>query len=627
MYDGFIKVASATPEVKVANVEFNTEKTIKCIKEAAKNGANLIVFPQLGLTSYTCGDLFLQINLIKRAENCLLKLAKDVSDLDILSVVGLPVNYQGKLYNCAAFVKNGEILGFATKDSLVNHGGLCESRYFDKLNENTTVLFGKKHVPIGPKLIFKANNYEEFSVAAEICEDLFEASSPSVRHCTNGATIVVNLSAKSEIAGINEKIKKFIEVQSEKNCSAYVYSCAGEGESTTDMVFSGKRIIAENGKIISDSKPFSTGITYAEVDLQKILQERKSSTLFYNNSDNSYRNLYFDTKIKEITLNRYFSSTPFIPEDKDILDKRCEEILNIQCFGLKKRLSHIGTKKVVIGISGGLDSTLALLVTAKTFDILNIPRKNIIAITMPSFGTTDRTYNNAKELVNHLDATLLEINIKNSVINHLSDIGADINCHDVTYENSQARERTQILMDVANKNSGIVIGTGDLSELALGFATYNGDHMSMYGVNSSIPKTLMRYIIKYVASTSDESLKNILLDIVNTPVSPELLPPDENGNTSQQTENIVGPYELHDFFIYYTIRYGFSKEKIIRIAEIAFKDIYKKEIIVKWYDIFIRRFYNNQFKRSCLPDGPMVGCVSLSPRNSWCMPSDAIVPE
>lgn len=627
MYDGFIKVAAATPEVRVADVEFNTEKTIECIKEAAGNGAKLIVLPELGLTSYTCGDLFFQTNLINRAKDALLKLAAQTSKLDILSVVGLPVSLCGKLYNCAAFVKGGEILGFATKDNLPNYGEFREARYFNKMNENTFVLFGDKQILIGPKLIFTANGYEDFSVSADICEDLWEVSPPSNEHCANGATIIVNPSASNELAGKNIWRKMLVEVQSTKTSSVYIYANAGDGESTTDMVFSGHNMIFEYGKNLAESNPFSDGIIYADVDLQKILQERRRLSTYQNKSDSSYQHIYFDTKIKETNLERDFSMTPFIPGDKEILTDRCREIFEIQYHGLKKRLSHIGANTVTIGISGGLDSTLALLVIAKAFDSINLPRENIIAVTMPCFGTTNRTYNNAKALIDGIGATYKEINIKDAVTLHLSDIGADINCHDVTYENAQARERTQVLMDIANKTGGIVIGTGDLSELALGFATYNGDHMSMYGVNASVPKTLMRYIVRYIADTSEESLKNILYDIVNTPVSPELLPPDSDGNTSQQTEDIVGPYELHDFFLYYTVRYGFSKEKILRIANIAFKGVYDKEIIVKWYDIFIRRFYNSQFKRSCLPDGVMVGSVGLSPRSGWYMPSDAVMPK
>ncbi len=627
MYSGFIKVAAATPDVKVADVEFNTLKTIENIKEAEKRGAKLIVFPELGLTSYTCGDLFLQTNLIDRAEKALIYLAEQTSKLDILSVVGLPVSLSGKLYNCAAFVKSGEVLGFITKDNLPNYGEFCELRYFNKLSENTTIQLENKQIPIGPKLIFTANNFCDFSVSADICEDLWEVSPPSNEHCSNGATVIVNLSASNELAGKTSLRRKLVEIQSAKTYSAYIYANAGEGESTTDMVFSGHNMIFESGKCLSESKPFSGGIIFADIDLQKLIQERRRVTTYQNKTDNSYKHIYFDTKIKETNIDRYFSMTPFIPRDKDALIERCREIFQIQYHGLKKRLAHIGAKTVTIGISGGLDSTLAFLVILKAFENLNLPKENIIAVTMPCFGTSDRTYNNAKNMIELTGATFKEINIKDAVTHHLSNIGADINCHDVTYENAQARERTQVLMDIANKTGGIVVGTGDLSELALGFATYNGDHISMYGVNASVPKTLMRYIVKYIADTSDKDLKEILYDIVDTPVSPELLPPDSEGKITQQTEYIVGPYELHDFFLYYTVRYGFSKEKIIKISNIAFDEIYNEKIIVKWYDIFIRRFYNSQFKRSCLPDGVMVGNIGLSPRSGFKMPSDAVMPK
>ena len=466
----------------------------------------------------------------------------------------------------------------------------------------------------------------EFSVAAEICEDVWAAVPPSCSHTENGAAIIVNQSASDEVIGKSSWRRTLIEVQSSKAACAYIYSDAGEGESTTDMVFSGHNMIFELGTSLAESKIFSEGIIYADVDVEKIMQERKRVTTFSGKCDGEYRIIGFDTEISKTELERNFEMRPFVPSDEGGLTKRCEEIFAIQYHGLKKRLKHIGIKTVTIGISGGLDSTLALLVTARAFDDLGLDKSGIVAVTMPCFGTTDRTYNNAVSMIKSIGATLREINIKESVTLHLSDIGADINCHDVTYENAQARERTQILMDIANKTGGIVIGTGDLSELALGFATYNGDHMSMYGVNASIPKTLVRYLVKYVADTSESTLKATLYDVLDTPVSPELLPPEEDGTIAQQTEEIVGPYELHDFFLYNMIRWGFSRNKIFRMAQHAFDGVYDSDTIDKWLCTFMRRFYNSQFKRSCLPDGVKVGSVTLSPRGDWRMPSDAVRP-
>lgn len=627
MYDGFIKVAAATPELRVADVEFNAEKSLECIKSAAEHGAKLIVLPELGLTSYSCGDLFFQTNLTDRARNALIMLASQTSKLDILSVIGLPVSTLGKLYNCAAFVKDGEILGLATKSNLPNYWEFCEPRHFNTMTDNTVISLRGKNIPIGPKLIFTAKDMEIFSVAADICEDLWTAAPPSNEHCANGATIIVNQSAGSELVGKSAWRKKLVEVQSARSTSIYVYSSAGMGESTTDMVFAGHNMIYESGTPLAESKPFSEGIIYADADVQKISQERCRISSSQGKSDSAYERIFFNTKINETKLNRNFSQTPFIPGNASDIKPRCEEIFTIQYHALKKRLAHIGAKTATIGISGGLDSTLALLVTAKAFESLGLSKEGIIAVTMPCFGTSDRTYNNAKALVSMIGATLKEINIKEAVTLHLENIGADINCHDVTYENAQARERTQILMDIANKTGGIVVGTGDLSELALGFATYNGDHMSMYGVNASVPKTMMRHIVKYVADLGPDDFKALLYDIVNTPVSPELLPPEEDGSIAQHTEEIVGPYELHDFFLYYMIRWGFSREKILRICSLAFSGVYDTETIAKWLDIFIKRFYNSQFKRSCMPDGVKVGSVALSPRGAWRMPSDAVAPK
>ena len=624
MKNGFIKAAAASPELRVADVKFNTDKSIECIKKAAENGAKLIVLPELGLTAYTCGDLFLQSSLTGLAEEELIRLAEETAELDILSVVGLPISKNGKLYNCAAFVKDGEVLGFVPKSNIPNYSEFYEVRHFNVAGANTEVMFGGRLIPMGAKMIFSAENMEGFAVSAEICEDLWTAAPPSCEHTKNGAVIIVNQSASDEVIGKSDWRRKMIEVHSSKAACAYIYADAGEGESTTDMTFSGNNLIFELGTKLAEAPLFSEGIIYADIDTEKILQERRRVSSFRNGEDSDYKHIYFKTAVEETRLDRSFERQPFVPSDAAKLTERCEEIFAIQYHGLKKRLKHIGAKTVTIGVSGGLDSTLALLVTAKAFESLGLSASGIIAVTMPCFGTTSRTYNNAVNMIKSLGATLREVNIKEAVTLHLSDIGADINCHDVTYENAQARERTQVLMDIANKTGGIVIGTGDLSELALGFATYNGDHMSMYGVNCSIPKTLVRYLVKYVADSSNTELKKTLYDVLDTPVSPELLPPDENGEIAQQTEEIVGPYELHDFYLYNMVRWGFSKEKIFRMACAAFKDVYSKETIKKWLDIFMRRFFSSQFKRSCLPDGIKVGTVTLSPRGDWRMPSDAV---
>ena len=532
----------------------------------------------------------------------------------------------GKLYNCAAFFKDGNILGFVTKTNIPNYSEFYEMRHFNTMADNSTVYFGGMKIPIGPKLIFVAKEMPEFAVAADICEDLWASNPPSNSHTENGATIIVNLSASDEVIGKSSWRRKLVEVQSAKTESVYIYADAGEGESSTDMTFSGHNMIYEAGTFLAESKIFSESIIYADVDVERCIQERRRVTTFKNSDKNDYQIIYFNTAFEKTNIRRKFDMRPFVPENDDNLRERCEEIFAIQYHGLKKRLKHIGVKTVTIGISGGLDSTLALLVTAKAFDDLGLPKSGIIAVTMPCFGTTDRTYNNAVSMIKSIGATFKEVNIKAAVTQHMSDIGADINVHDVTYENAQARERTQVLMDIANKSGGIVIGTGDLSELALGFATYNGDHMSMYGVNASVPKTLVRYLVKYIADTSSDELKNTLYDVLDTPVSPELLPP-EDGQIVQQTEEIVGPYELHDFFLYNMVRWGFSKDKVYRMAKLAFVGVYDKETIKKWLDIFVRRFYNSQFKRSCIPDGVKVGSVSLSPRGDWRMPSDAVCPK
>lgn len=620
---GFVKVATAAPEVRVADVTFNTQKTIAAMHAAAEHGARLIVFPELGLTAYTCSDLFFQSALIQKAKDAVQQIAGETETLDILAVVGLPLAVGDKLYNAAAFLQGGRILGFATKKYLPNYSEFYEMRHFSVLEENTTVRIGGETVPVGPRLIFCSEYMEDFKVAAEICEDLWAPEPPGVSHALCGATVLVNLSASNEIIGKSDYRRTLLRSQSSRAVCAYLYADAGQGESTTDLVFSGHSMIYENGTLLGETKPFCEQILYADIDVARVVQERRRLSTFRPKEDDGYLKIPFGGKCGETALERRFDPHPFVPSEEEGRRNRCEEIFAIQCHGLKKRLMHIGLKTVTVGISGGLDSTLALLVTARAFDSLNLPRSGIVAVTMPCFGTTDRTYQNAKNLILGLGATLREINIKAAVRQHLSDIGADERVHDVTYENAQARERTQVLMDIANQTGGIVVGTGDLSELALGFATYNGDHMSMYGVNASVPKTLVRHLVRYVADSSESGLKETLYDILDTPVSPELLPPEEDGAIAQQTEEIVGPYELHDFFLYYMLRWGFSKDKILHLAKNAFSGCYDTPTIQKWLDIFMRRFFKSQFKRSCMPDGPKVGSVALSPRGDLRMPSDA----
>lgn len=623
MRDGFIKCAAATPIIKVGDTEYNKQQIIKQITEAAEHGAKVIVFPELCITAYTCGDLFLQDTLIKNALDAVFDIAEKTSKTDILIAVGLPLAVGSKLYNAAAVIKSGRILGFVTKSHLPNYSEFYEVRHFNTLDENTALFINGTEYPVGPKLIFCARNFPELKVGIEICEDIWVINPPSGNLAENGATIILNLSAGDEVIAKAEYRRSLVKSQSARCVCGYVYTNAGDGESTSDMVFSGHRIICENGTELKESELFENGIIYSDIDVNKLVLERRRMTTF-RESNTDCQKIYFDIEITETNLERSFDSRPFVPKDERALRRRCESIFAMQANGLKKRLQHIGCKTVTIGISGGLDSTLALLVTAKAYGMLNLPLDGIKAITMPCFGTTDRTLSNAKKLIECIGAELVEIPINKSVIQHMSDIGADINNHNVTYENSQARERTQVLMDYANERGGIVIGTGDLSELALGWATYNGDHMSMYGVNCSIPKTLVRYLVRYVADISKDEMRSVLNDILDTPVSPELLPP-EDGKISQQTEDIVGPYELHDFFLYNFVRLGFTKSKVFRLANQAFADEFDSDTIQKWLDVFCRRFFSNQFKRSCIPDGPKVGSVTLSPRGDWRMPSDAVM--
>lgn len=620
MKDGFIRVASATPQVKVADVEFNVNEIIRLSTQADSENCSLIVFPELSLTGYTCGDLFLQRELQDAALTGLYDIAQASCELNLVIVVGLPYKFEGKLYNVAAVVSRGEVLGIVPKRFIPNYSEFYELRYFEPFEGEATTEDG---IPFG-NIIFRNSTYEDFTFGIEICEDLWVANPPSVEAALSGASIICNLSASDEVIGKREYRRKLVSMQSGRLVSAYIYSDCGFGESTQDLVFAGHRIICENGSVLSESPCFGKpGAIYADIDLQRLTHDRLRNS--FETSLDPLSVVYFETEpCTDLKINRKISSMPFVPEDVKDLSSRCEDIITMQAAGLAKRLSHIHGKCAVVGLSGGLDSTLALIVTVHAFDMLELDRKGIIAVTMPGFGTTSRTKNNSVSLAEAYGVTLKTVDIKLAVRQHFEDIGHSEEVHDVTYENSQARERTQILMDIANKNGGIVIGTGDLSELALGWATYNGDHMSMYGVNCSIPKTLIRHLVSYEASREEGELSSVLKDVVDTPVSPELLPPDGNGEISQKTEDLVGPYELHDFFLYYFLRWGFKPSKIYRMALIAFEGKFEASVIYKWEETFLRRFFNQQFKRSCLPDGPKVGTVTLSPRGDWRMPSDAV---
>lgn len=626
MRHGFIKVAAATPDIRVADVDYNKGQIIKQMDEAAEAGAKIIVFPELCITGYTCSDLFLQDILLNSAKKALVEIAEHTKNLDALVFVGVPIAVGGELYNIAAALNHGNILGFTTKSFLPNYGEFYEMRQFRPGPKKAEkILFGGKEIPFGPQLLFVENQMANLIVSAEICEDVWSPVPPSIEAAREGATVIVNCSASDETIGKASYREALISGQSARLISGYIYANAGEGESTTDLVFGGHNLIAENGTILAEAKRFSNGIIYTEFDVQKIANERRKNTTFTETQEHVLPRIPFGLEQTETILTRTFPSRPFVPRDDQERAKRCEEILTIQAMGLKKRLAHTHAKSAVVGISGGLDSTLALLVTAKAFDALGLERSGITAVTMPCFGTTDRTYQNACKMSLKVGATLREVRIGDAVMQHFKDIGHDPQDHSVTYENSQARERTQVLMDIANQTGGLVIGTGDMSELALGWATYNGDHMSMYGVNASVPKTLVRHLVHYYADTcEDSSLKEVLYDVLDTPVSPELLPP-KDGEIAQKTEDLVGPYELHDFFLYYFLRMGYEPGKIYRIAKLSFAGEYDDETIYKWLRTFCWRFFSQQFKRSCLPDGPKVGTVALSPRGDWRMPSDACV--
>lgn len=623
MKDGFIRVAACTPETRVSDIEFNTKKIIEACEEAAAKDCSLLVFPELSITGYTCGDLFSHDTFIARAFEGLTEIADKTSELNMAIVVGLPVMNRGKLYNVAAVLAQGEILGFVPKINIPNYSEFYEMRHFTPYADD---IFDLDDIPFG-RIVFENSIYPEFTFACEICEDMWVPATPSSEYCLNGATVICNLSASDEVIGKNRYRKNLISSVSGVNNCAYIYADCGMGESTQDLVFAGVDIIAENGTILNESKRFTgkAGIIYSDIDLKKLVHERSVINTF--ETDDTVDRVFFETEpVWELELERKFPSHPFVPADTTDLESRCEEIISMQAMGLATRLKHINCSKAVLGLSGGLDSTLALIVTIHAFEMLGLDKKGILAVTMPGFGTTSRTKNNSLKLAEKYGCSIREISIAEAVTVHFKDIGHDPADHDVTYENSQARERTQVIMDIANKIGGIVVGTGDLSELALGWATYNGDHMSMYGVNCSIPKTLVRHLVSHEGRRTaaiDKELSDVLMDIVDTPVSPELLPPTEDGTISQKTEDLVGPYELHDFFLYYFIRYAYSPSKIFRIAKIAFDGIYDEKTIYKWEETFIRRFFTQQFKRSCVPDGPKVGTVCLSPRGDWRMPSDS----
>ena len=625
MKHGFIKVAAVTPNIKVADVEHNLKEICRLIDETVENGAKIVVFPELCVTGYTCGDLFSQEILLAKSKEALKKIVLHTEGTDALIFVGLPYMVRGKLYNVAAAIKSGELLGLVSKTFLPNYNEFYEMRQFQPGPKQADwILYEGEEIPFGPQILFECEEIPNLVVSAEICEDVWSPIPPSIKAALCGATIIVNCSASNETVGKDAYRNRLISGQSARLIAGYVYANAGEGESTTDVVYGGHNIIAENGVILEESTRFINDTIYSEIDIDRIVGERCNNTTFEMSDEyDTLIHVPFSMKIEETKLTRTISPMPFVPSVTAERKNTCEEILTIQAMGLKKRLAHANCQSAVVGISGGLDSTLALLVTARAFDLLGIDRKNIESVTMPCFGTTDRTYQNACLMTQKLGATLREVNIKEAVRIHFRDISHPEEKHDVTFENAQARERTQVLMDIANQTGGMVIGTGDMSELALGWATYNGDHMSMYGVNGSVPKTLVRHLVQYYAENcADDELKAVLFDVLDTPVSPELLPP-KDGEIAQKTEDLVGPYELHDFYLYYILRFGFAPNKIYRLAKEAFAGMYDEETILKWLNTFYRRFFSQQFKRSCLPDGPKVGTVALSPRGDLRMPSDA----
>ena len=628
MRDGFIKVAAGTPKIRVADCRYNAEQIFTMMREADKQGVKVLCLPELCLTGYTCGDLFLQDTLLCGAEEGLQTILEATRNLDMVTVLGLPVRckWDNKLYNCAAVIQSGEILGLVPKTYLPNYGEFYEQRWFASgAGVETSVDLCGETVDMDAAGLFACETVPNLVLGVEICEDLWATEPPSARLARGGATVILNLSASNELVGKSGYRRNLVVGQSGRLVCGYVYADAGEGESTTDLVFTGHNMIAENGALLAERR-FATGLTISEIDVDRLAYERRRMTTFNGQRQADLWRASFSRPLEETRLTRAVSPAPFVPADAEDRAERCNEILKIAALGLKKRLEHTGARTAVVGLSGGLDSTLAILITAVAMKLLDRPASDIIAVTMPCFGTTDRTRDNAVELAERLGATLKRIDIGSAVKVHFKDIGQSMEDHSVTFENGQARERTQVLMDIANQNAGLVIGTGDLSELALGWATYNGDHMSMYGVNAGIPKTLVRHLVAFVSDdkgSEDPRLSAVLDDILDTPVSPELLPAIE-GKISQKTEDLVGPYELHDFFLYYAIRWGFPPRKVFRLAEHALGRTYDRATILKWLNSFYRRFFTQQFKRSCLPDGPKVGSVTLSPRGDWRMPSDAV---
>lgn len=623
---GFLRIASCTPRLSLSNPIANAETITKCIQDAYQSGVSVVCFPELSLTGYTCGDLFLQKKLQKEAIDSLFLLAESTKDIPVLFAVGLPLLHNSKLYNCAAIISMGKILGFVPKRNIPNFGEFYEQRHFSPGPLTGKITIKGVTYPFGANQVFCCTNFTGLNIAAEICEDIFVPAPPSCSHACHGATVILNLSASDEIVTKAAYRRNLISNQSARLICAYIYSDAGMGESSTDMVFAGHNIIAENGKLLGESKLFTEGIIYRDIDIELLTQDRIRQSTFPDlivTGDADYVFTDFDLPFTDCVPVRDIQKHPFVPSDNEERYTRCEEIISIQSTGLARRLMHTRSRDAVIGISGGLDSTLAFLVTVNAFRMLELPFSGIHAISMPGFGTTSRTQDNARALSEITGADFREIPIHDSVMQHFKDIGHDPDIKDITYENAQARERTQILMDIANSTSGLVIGTGDLSELAIGWATYNADHMSMYSVNCSVPKTLVKDLVAYYAKTADSRLASILADVLITPPSPELLPHD-NDRMTQVTEDLVGPYELHDFFLYYFVRYGFTPGKILFLSEIAFAGLYDRETIKRWLKVFIRRFFTQQYKRSCLPDGPKVGSVCLSPRADWRMPSDAL---
>ena len=623
---GFIKACAVSPALRVADCPYNAQKTIEAMQQAAEDGCQLTVFPELGLTGYTCGDLFLQQPLLDAAEAALREILKASEALQLVALVGLPVTVDAKLYNCAAVVCQGALLGLVPKSHIPNYGEFYEKRHYCAAPAGVKeISFAGQKTLFGTKLLFRCETMQAFTLAVEICEDLWAPLPPSTAHALAGATVIANLSASDETVGKAEYRRALVSQQSARLLCAYLYADAGHGESTTDMVFSGHNLIAENGALLAESRPFSQALACTELDLGRLLAERRRNTSFEPVTD-GYETVFFHLPLREIPLTRYISPTPFVPADGGARAERCELILQMQADGLAKRIEHAHAKTAVIGISGGLDSCLALLVAVHAMKKLDRSMDSILAVTMPCFGTTKRTRSNAEILCQELGVQFTEISIANTVRSHFADIGQSETNFDVTFENGQARVRTLELMDLANRTGGLVVGTGDLSELALGWATDNGDHMSMYGVNAGVPKTLVRHIVRYEADAANsDTLREVLLDILDTPVSPELLPAKENGEIAQQTESLVGPYELHDFYLYYVLRFGFSPAKIYHLAKTALGERYSDEVLLHWLRNFYRRFFQQQFKRSCLPDGPKVGSVTLSPRGDWRMPSDACV--